>query len=154
MSYCQKHRTQIDNATCEAYVTVDAGTFEGRRISGSATFTPVASDGKFIKWSGPVRVRTGHDILWTLDWDWLGFTVGCECGDRFTGDDENAAREEHAAHVDRVTQHAGQDPVLYHARNPYLPARSKGHNRLDLIEIDGQQPARPRAWWRRLLRWC
>lgn len=91
-----------------------------------------------------------HDVCWTIDLDDVGFVVQCRCAQLFTGDDETAAREEHAAHVDRATRHTGRDPILYHAQNPCLPAQSKGH-KLDLIEIDSQ-PARSRAWWRRLLR--
>lgn len=145
---CADHRHRDSDE--QLHLTIDDNL--GSRSGGTATFTPAAPDDKFIEWPGPVHIPTPHDILGYLDMGDMGYVMQCGCKQWFTGDDENAAREEHAAHVDRVTRRAGQDPVLYHARNPYLPAHSKGHNRLDLIEIDGQ-PARPRAWWRRLLRW-
>lgn len=148
---CEDHPHH--DAEGQLHLTIDASVeLDADRISGTATFTPAALDGKFIEWAGPVHIPTPHDILWYLDMGDGGYVVQCRCKRWFTGDDENAAREEHAAHVDRATRHAGQDPVLHHAPNPYLPPYSKGHNRLDLIEIDGQ-PARSRAWWRRLLLW-
>ncbi|MDO2989274.1 hypothetical protein [Mycobacteroides abscessus] len=98
---CEDHPHH--DAEGQLHLTIDAGTFDGGRVGATATFTPAVPDDRFIEWAGPVHIPTPHDILWYLDMGDVGYVVQCRCKRRFTGDDENAAREEHAAHVN---QHA------------------------------------------------